>query len=328
MLRPLSHTCLLVLVGTLLGCGTNAPDVAEVKSHMSSEQVALGDPLVNSVGVILVPVPAGEFQMGTAVSDASLEERFQKLMEDPDVQKKLGDGETSEKDLKRFAKWRTNEDKKHKNGPETPQHAVHISTAFFLSAFEITQGQYKAVMNEEPWAGQPLVEEGPDYAATYISWEKAAEFCRKLTDQEGIEYRLPTETEWEYACRAGTTTTYSFGNNGKDLGNHAWHDANAYKNGEQYAHIVGQKSPNPWALYDMHGNTWEWCQDWYARYGQRQKELVDPTGPEKGRHRVWRGGSFAENPINMRSASRLSYNRTDYRPDFAAGFRILRVMAL
>jgi len=90
------------------------------------------------------------------------------------------------------------------------------------------------------------------------------EFCRKLSKQEGVEYHLPTEAEWEYACRAGTTTDYSFGDDASQLGQYAWYDKNAWDAGEKYAHRVGQKLPNPWALYDMHGNASEWCQDCYA----------------------------------------------------------------
>jgi len=316
-----------ILIAVIAGCGSSAPDLAAVKENMTPEQLALSDPIANSVGMILVPVPAGEFQMGTLVNNASAEERFEKLMQNPDVIKKIESGESTEEGLMKHAKRRANEDKQRKGGPNTPQHLVKISKPFFLGVCEVTQQQYEAVMAEKPWAGQPLVEEGPDYAATYISWEKASEFCQKLSDKESVKYRLPTEAEWEYACRSGTTTEYGFGDDGVRLGEHAWYDANAYKADEQYAHEVGQMAPNAWAMYDMHGNAWEWCQDWYARYGQPKKEAIDPTGPEKGRQRVWRGGSFAENPINIRSASRLSFNRLDYRPEFAAGFRIVRTMS-
>jgi len=324
MLKSIQILLPCLLVAALTGCGSSVPDLAAVKANMKPEQLALGDPVSNSVGMMLVPVPAGEFQMGTLVSDASPEDRFEKLMQDPDVVKKIESGETTEEELMKYAQKQAEKDKQQKGGSDTPQHLVKITKPFFLSANEVTQGQFKAVMNEEPWAGQPLVEQGPDYAATYISWEKASEFCEKLSDQESVEYRLPTEAEWEYACRAGTTTEYGFGDDGARLGEHAWYDANAYKADEQYAHEVGQMSPNPWAMYDMHGNAWEWCQDWYARYDGKAKEVVDPTGPEKGNTRVWRGGSFSENPINMRSASRLSFDRREYRPEFAAGFRVAR----
>ena len=318
-----------VLIAALIGCGSSVPDIAVVKANMKPEQLALGDPISNSVGMVLVPVPAGDFQMGIRVSNASPEDRLDKLMQDPDVVKKIENGETTKEELMKHAQKQVEKDRQRKGSPDTPQHPVRITKPFLMSAFEVTQGQFKAVMNEEPWAEQPLTEQGPVYAATYISWEKASEFCQKLSDMESVEYRLPTEAEWEYACRAGTVTDYSFGDDGVRLGEHAWYDANAYKVDEQFAHEVGQKSPNAWAMYDMHGNALELCQDWYARYGQQKKKgaAVDPAGPEKGRNRVWRGGSFAEQTINLRSATRLSFNRRDYRPEFAAGFRVVRTMS-
>jgi formylglycine-generating enzyme required for sulfatase activity len=327
MLKSIQILLLCLLVAALTGCGSSVPDLVAVKANMTREQLALSEPVSNSVGMVLVPIPAGEFLMGTFVSEASPEERFEKLMQSPDVARKLESGEATEEGLMKHAQKLAKEDKQRKGAPDTPQHLVKITKPFFMSAFEVTQGQFKAVMNEEPWAGKPLVEEGPDYAATYISWEKASEFCEKLSDKGSVEYRLPTEAEWEYACRAGTTSTFSFGDDWKLLAEHAWHDANAYKDDEQYAHIVGQKSPNPWAFYDMHGNAYEWCSDWFGGYDRKKTEAEDPQGPEKGRTRVWRGGSFVENGINMRSASRTSFGRRDYRPEFAAGFRVVRAIA-
>lgn len=268
----------------MLRRGASPPRIGSVKEHMSSEQLALSDPLENSVGMILVPIPSGEFPMGTPMPK----------------NKKPGP-------LK----------------PELPQHRVTISKPFYISAYEVTQGQYEAVMGERPWDGQPLTETGPHFAASYISWEKAVAFCEQLSKQEGKTYRLPTEAEWEYACRAGSTTRFGFGDDAAELPRFAWFDQNAYKKRGQYPHAVGRKLPNAWGLYDMHGNVWEWCSDWYAGYGQTPEE-VDPTGPKKGRRHVWRGGGFADPAVNLRSATRLSFGRADYRPGFATGFRVVR----
>ena len=147
----------------------------------------------------------------------------------------------------------------------------------------VTQGQWKQIMGTEPWKGQSYVMEGDDYPAVYVSWYDAVEFCKKLSDIEGKAYRLPTEAEWEYACRAGATTAYYFGDNATELDKYAWFDENAWCAGEKYAHRVAQKSPNQFGLYDMHGNVWEWCDD------------LSGEGPE---YRVLRGGSWNSSSVD------------------------------
>ena len=276
-------TVIVLLVFTVRGCGS-APDAAAVRELMTEDQIALGGPIVNSIGMVLVPIPAGEFQMGSPPSD-----------------------------------------KPERNHQARLQHLVTMTQPYYLGSFEVTQQQYEDVMGERPWEGQPLAEEGSLYAATYVSWEDATEFCKKLSDQEGVTYRLPTEAEWEYACRAGTDTTYSFGDDGGELGAYAWIHGNAYAEGQQYAHMVGQKLPNAWGLYDMHGNVWEWCGDWFAHYST--EEATDPTGPAEGRHRVWRGGGFQDHPGTVRCAIRNSEGRAGYRPEFVAGFRVVQTMS-
>jgi formylglycine-generating enzyme required for sulfatase activity len=159
----------------------------------------------------------------------------------------------------------------------------------------------------------------------YVSHDDAVEFCRRLSKQEGVEYRLPTEAEWEYACRAGTTTAFSFGDDEAKLGQYAWYDKNAWDIGEKYAHRVGQKLPNPWGLYDMHGNVWEWCQDWYAPYGS-ETVVSDPVGPAQGDYRVLRGGSFLNLTSYVRSAFRYAYQPVNRNTNF--GFRAARTYHL
>ena len=199
-----------------------------------------------------------------------------------------------------------------------------LTKPFLLGVHEVTQGQWQAVMGTTPWKGKKYVKEGDDYPATYVSWNDAVEFCRKLSEKEGLEYRLPTEAEWEYACRAGTTTAYSFGDDASELGEYAWYRENAWDAGQKYAHTVGQKKPNPWGLYDMHGNVFEWCQDWYGDYPSGS--VTDPTGPASGDSRVLRGGSFSHHSSGVRSA-----NHFDLRPDYRStnlGFRPARTYHL
>ena len=288
----------VLLIIMISGCGSSPPDASAVRKQMTAEQLAVAEPVVNSIGMTLVPIPAGEFSMGTAAPT--------------DTKAKGG----KKAELPPGAK------------AEQPQHKASITKPFFISICEVTQGQYEQVLREAPWKGQPLTIEGKNIAASYVSWDKAVEFCKKLSELENVRYRLPTEAEWEFACRAGTTSAFSLDDGGK-LTDYAWFDQNAYKDGEQYAHAAGQKKPNAFGLYDMHGNVWEWCSDWYGSYADRiaknkNSALVDPTGPTKGWQHAWRGGGFAENPSNLRSACRNSYGRVDYRPEFMAGFRVVK----
>ena len=207
-------------------------------------------------------------------------------------------------------------------GDEGPQHKVRISEGFYLGKYEITQGQWESVMGTRPWSGQSYVGENANHPAVYISWEDVQELIGKLNRVEGrVVYRLPREGEWEYACRAGTTTRWSFGDNESQLGRYAWYDANAWDVGEKYAHAVGTKLANPWGLYDMHGNVYEWCQDWWSG-SYSSGSQVDPTGPSSGSHRVFRGGAFHDYARDVRSALR-DYDSPGGR-SYNIGARLLR----
>ncbi len=192
-----------------------------------------------------------------------------------------------------------------------------------MGKYEVTQGQWKAVMGTEPWKGKQYVQEGDDYPAVYVSWDDAQVFIDSLNARDGVSrYRLPTEAEWEYAARAGATTAYSFGDDVGELGEYAWYEANAWNAGEQYAHQIGQKKPNAFGLYDMHGNVWEWVEDWYDSGYYQDIPATDPKGPQTGSGRVIRGGSWNFSARFARSAHR------DYGPpesrDYDLGFRLVR----
>ena len=204
---------------------------------------------------------------------------------------------------------------------EGPQHEVTISKGFYLGKYEVTQGQWQAVMGTTPWAGQGNVQANAEHPAVYVSWEDAQAFVKKLNDAAGKAlYALPTEAEWEYACRAGTTARWSFGDDESQLKDYAWYDVNAWDVGERYAHKVGTKQANPWGLYDMHGNVWEWCADRYGAYSSGAQE--DPAGPASGSYRVFRGGDFNDNARLTRSAGR--YNNSPGDRGYFVGFRLLR----
>jgi len=209
------------------------------------------------------------------------------------------------------------------NAPEEkPVHSVKITDGFRMGQTEVTQGQYKTVMNSQPWSGKTFAQESAGNPAVYVSWNDAVDFCKKLSQKEGVTYRLPTEAEWEYACRAGTQTKYSFGDRQSLLGEYAWFTGNAYKIDEKYAHPVGQKKPNPWGLYGMHGNVSEWCSDRYDADYYSKSPTADPQGSTTGRSRVHRGGSWSSTPWGCRSAFRGD-GISPSLLDGSVGFRIV-----
>ena len=203
-------------------------------------------------------------------------------------------------------------------------HLVEISQGFYLGKYEVTQEQWERVMDNRPWSGQSYVQSDPSHPAVYISWNDVQEFIVRLNNAAGeAVYRLPTEAEWEYACRAGTQTRWSFGDDENQLGDYAWYSANAGNAGENYAHAVGTKLPNPWGLYDMHGNVWEWVQDRYGSGYYNSSPRVDPPGPSSGSGRVVRGGSFYNGASFLRSADRNGYSAGNR--DVGVGVRLVRI---
>ena len=217
----------------------------------------------------------------------------------------------------------TPEDEPEREDNESPLHPVTISTGFWLGKYEITQAQWEAVMDTIPWSGRAYVQAHPNCPAMYLSWNDAQEFIRRVNAAADTDaYRLPTEAEWEHACRAGTTTQFSYGQDETQLGWYGWYQSNAWNMGEQYPHWVGQKLPNPLGLYDMHGNVWEWVQDWFRETYYLESPEVDPQGPETGSLRVRKGGDFHYLPRGLRSGRR-GRSTPDFR-QCTIGFRLLR----
>ena len=242
----------------------------------------------NSIGMELIWIPSGEFVMGSPTRIARL-----------------------------------NDEK---------QVRVTLTKPFYLGKYEVTQGQWQAVMQTRPWqrdSNSNAVREGRDFAATFVNWEDAMSFCRKLTQHErssgkldhDSEYTLPTEAQWEYACRAGSTTRYSFGDDESQLRDYAWYPDNSDKIGKKYAHQVGRKKANAWGLHDMHGNVYEWCRDWY------QTNLPRGTDSEvrsQKSYRVLHGGSWSGSSTGCRSTNHSAYpsGRLKFQ-----GFRVARVQS-
>jgi formylglycine-generating enzyme required for sulfatase activity len=193
---------------------------------------------------------------------------------------------------------------------EKPAHEVTLTKPFYLGKFEVTQEQYQQVMGTNPSHSKGL-----DLPVEQVSWDDAQEFCRKARERTGLAVRLLTQAEWEHACRAGTRTTYHTGDAETDLDRAAWH----YRNSGNRTHPVGQKAPNTWGLYDMHGNVWEWCADYWCRdYGA--EAATDPLGAAQGRECVLRGGCWDNHPTYCRSANRIRLG-LDYR-SYGVGFRV------
>jgi sulfatase modifying factor 1 len=195
-----------------------------------------------------------------------------------------------------------------------PVHQVTLTNGFYLGKYEVTQAQWQRVMGSDPSEFK-----GADRPVETVTWTQAVEFCEKLTETErragrlpaGMAYQLPTEAQWEYACRAGTTTAYS------------WGDSISSKNAN-FGRVFGGTTPvgkypaNPWGFHDMHGNVWEWCADWFGTYPRGS--VTNPEGPASGSRRVERGGSWDIGGTYLRSAKRYNYNPS-YRYD-ALGFRV------
>ena len=205
------------------------------------------------------------------------------------------------------------------------QHQVTLTKDYWLGKFEVTQAQWQAVMGYNPSNFK-----GDTRPVEKVSWNDAKEFCNKLNEKyagklpEGYKFDLPTEAQWEYACRAGTTTAL---NNGKNLTDEKYNCKNLaevawyyYRDKENQTHPAGLKHPNALGLYDMHGNVWEWCRDWHAGY---EGDSTDPVGPSSGSNRVIRGGSWSDYARNCRSAYRYNYGPgSRYN---ALGFRLALV---
>jgi formylglycine-generating enzyme required for sulfatase activity len=196
---------------------------------------------------------------------------------------------------------------------EKPAHRVTISQPFYLGMYAVTQGQWHAVMGTNP---SQFTDE-LNRPVEWVSWDDTQEFLRRLNAKEGgMRYRLPTEAEWEYACRAGSTARYSFGDDSSQLDAYGWY----YDNSGSTTHPVGQLTPNAWGLYDMHGNVLEWVQDWYGAY--TPEPVTDPQGPTSGSLRVLRGGSWGNVAWYCRSAAR-GYGAPGGR-FVLLGFRLVR----
>lgn len=279
-------------------------------------QAAQAADYTNSIGMKFKNIPAGSFYMGSCkLSDA-----------DKEANKKRQFMGLSPKEAACPSGASTDG---NASDDETPQHKVRISKGFQMGVYEVTLGQFKqfiAGAGRDDLLTDAFIKNnshGDSAAVTTVSWDDAQAFIRWLNQHEGGNgYRLPTEAEWEYAARAGTTTRFSWGNSERQAGDYAWYDKNTYDVGRKYAHAVGQKRPNPWGLYDMHGNVSEWVQDRYGENYYRNSPANDPKGPGSGRFRVLRGGSWGNLARNLRSAARVN-NSPGARRHFL-GFRLVR----
>jgi formylglycine-generating enzyme required for sulfatase activity len=224
---------------------------------------------------------------------------------------------------------------------ERPRHGVRLSHAYYLGRYEVTQGEYRAVTGENPsWfssqgGGRDDVRgvDTSNHPVEYVTWDEAVEFCRRLSElaterAAGRRYRLPTEAEWEYAARAGTTTRFHTGDTLLPKDAHVRTGAGAEA---RTTRPVGSYAPNAWGLYDMHGNVWEWCADRYDPDGYAAlssptsgRAALDPQGPPNGTGRVVRGGDYRFDAGEARSANR-DFTRQSRR-DWGNGFRVVMVV--
>lgn len=262
----------------VLSTTLKAPTFASKSS--ADSRPSSGITVDNSIGMRLVLIPEGSFTMGSPMGELERSDREE-------------------------------------------QFQATIGQDFFLGAFEVTQSQFEKVMGKNPSNFQ-----GSDYGDTanhpveMVSWQDAVEFCRRLSElpeerKAGRSYRLPTEAEWEYACRSGSHTTFSFGESSRLLTGYAWFSSNS----DRQTQPVGRKKPTDWGLYDMHGNVAEWCLDWSGNYPIQGSK--DPVGPPTGTERIRRGGCWCDSPAICRSAARDSGIPSS--PGFDTGFRVVMI---
>jgi formylglycine-generating enzyme required for sulfatase activity len=293
--------------------------------------------LTNSIGMTLVEIPAGEFMMGTADSPEKLARSF------PAIEQRRID----------------------ELADESPLHRVRITRPFFMSAQEVTIGQFRRFVDasgqlseaerdgtggwgynrakndfegrkrEYSWRN-PGFKQADDHPVVNVTWNDAVAFCQWLSKKEGHQYRLPTEAEWEYACRAGSRTTYSTGEGTESVVKGAilydektaavfpqWKEHAAMGNdGHEFTAPVGSLQANAFGLFDMHGNVWEWCSDWYGEDYYAKSPVEDPQGPKTGKVRVRRGGSWQTWPFYCRASFR-NWNTPETRYPLV-GFRVVR----
>ncbi len=194
---------------------------------------------------------------------------------------------------------------------------VTVTEGFYIQTTEVTQGQWKAVMGNNPSVFKNC---GDDCPVENVSWDDVQVFIQKLNQMEGTDkYRLPSEAEWEYACRAGSATNFYYGNDETKLGEYAWYD----KNCREQTHPVGQKKPNAWGLHDVHGNVWEWCQDWESE-DYPSGHSVNTERPSSGSNRVLRGGGWGSLAERCRASHR--FNLPPFGRHGSVGFRITRTL--
>jgi formylglycine-generating enzyme required for sulfatase activity len=204
------------------------------------------------------------------------------------------------------------------------EHYVTITKPFYMGVYEVTKAQYAQFVRATGYRDPANSQETGDHPVLGVTWHEAKAFSDWLSKQTGKTVVLPTEAQWEYACRAGSKTRFCFADADGSLRDYAWYSDNSGRE----AHPVGQKKPNAWGLYDMHGNAWEWCSDWFAEKFPALGSDKDPTGPANGRLRVLRGGSCYDDPYDCRSANRgrvrpdERYLRGEFRNSNVIGFRV------
>ncbi len=195
------------------------------------------------------------------------------------------------------------------NPDEKPVHQVTVD-GFWIDKYEITQKQYQEIMGTNPSNSK-----GDNLPVEKVTWNNAMEFCKKFGEKYNVKVRLPYEAEWEYACRAGTTTKFYWGD--ELNGDYCWYLANS----ERKTHPVGEKKPNAFGLYDMIGNVNEWCMDWYSEKYYSESPTINPTGPAYGTYRSKRGGPFLGEEKDILLPSRTNSSPTD--SGYGLGFRIV-----